>query len=337
QEAPGLTAADREAARILLDGYRADNPEGVKRVNDYLEGRDNAPWRADAGTGVKEKIVNSVHRSARPDEPLSHMRSSANLDVYEPLTPPVAPEQTAALERAIPALDREGAQEMVDLMATWKSSNTSNSSIADDLRPAHEKVLELHDQVEETRQLYSNIVEDLKARGVSADEIKEASRRPNHALNEDYGIYQARQNMQKAVDLHVRANLRLGQKVGERVGELQKALDQFTEARGLPPVKVTTKKPNGNLGDYSSGEGTILVDETAFLEPGGDNLLPRVLFHELVHHEQDTLLVRKAIQDAGLSGKELDFDNMELVRTRYEDATGIDARALDQDFIARVA
>lgn len=337
QEAPGLTPADREAARVLLEGYRADNPEGIKRVNDYLEGRDNAPWRADAGTGVKEKIVNSVHRSARPDEPLSHMRSSANLDVYEPLTPPVAPEQTAALERAIPALDREGAQEMVDLMATWKSSNTSNSSIADDLRPAHEKVLVLHDQVEETRQLYSNIVEDLKARGVSADDIKEASRRPNHALNEDYGIYQARQNMQKAVDLHVRANLRLGQKVGERVGELQKALDQFTEARGLPPVKVTTKKPNGNLGDYSSGEGTILIDETAFLEPGGDNLLPRVLFHELVHHEQDTLLVRKAIQDAGLSGKELDFDNMELVRARYEDATGIDARALDQDFIARVA
>ncbi|MCB9471056.1 MAG: FHA domain-containing protein [Candidatus Obscuribacterales bacterium] len=331
-QTPGrLSTAEIDQFERMIAEYRAGDQDAVRLTHEMLD----LPYQRPAD-------FTSINRSHRPGEPLSHMRHSANLDVYEPLTPPVAPEQTAALERAIPALDREGAQEMVDLMATWKNADRSGGgggggSIADDLRPAHEQVLELHNQVEQTRQLYSNIVEDLKARGVSVDDIKEASRRSNHALNEDYGIYQARQNMQKAVDLHVRANLRLGQKVGERVNELQKALDQFTESRGLPPVKVTTKKPNGNLGDYSSGEGTILIDETAFLEPGGDKLLPRVLFHELVHHEQDTLLVRKAIQDAGLNGKEIDFDNMELVRARYEEATGIDARALDQDFIARVA
>jgi len=54
---PNLSPADRAALKTMLDNYSPDNPQGVKRVHDYLSGEHDAAFRPTAEVqGAKEAL-----------------------------------------------------------------------------------------------------------------------------------------------------------------------------------------------------------------------------------------------------------------------------------------
>lgn len=57
-EDPNLSAADKATLKKLIDDYRPDNPEGIKRVHDYLKGEHDAAFRPRGSVDVQETLPN---------------------------------------------------------------------------------------------------------------------------------------------------------------------------------------------------------------------------------------------------------------------------------------
>lgn len=322
-----LTPADRRAAEELLGLYRNDNPDGIKRVHDYLDGKHDSPWRADLTPPPKESLAPS---QSDPNA-LSSMNQATKIDIYEPEIPVPNDAIVRQLESTIPQLNREAADELVDLMDTWRKTQV------DDFNAESLAVDRLHENVLENDIAYSELVRDLEGQGISSDDIRAASRDRNHPLNEEHSIYQYKRNLANSRQRHADAKLRLDQKLTRRVQSLQETVDRFTESRGLPNVELTSRSATGFGAEYASGEGVVRLTDSLLLEPGGSKSLSRIVFHELVHLQQDSLLIRKAVQDSGLAGQSLDANGLERVKAAYSEATGFNTRDLDDEFITQVA
>ena len=85
-----------------------------------------------------------------------------------------------------------------------------------------------------------------------------------------------------------------------RKADLQTYLDQFTEKNGLPRAELTVGTMPGEGGSFNFG--SLSVDDMALV--GDQPRLQQILFHELTHNAQETLIVR-SVADS-IPG----FDNM---------------------------
>lgn len=98
-----------------------------------------------------------------------------------------------------------------------------------------------------------------------------------------------------------------------RIQQIQKIADQFTSAHGLSRVEIASEDGPGPLGSYLNGR--IKLQREYFT--GRDNTgLAGTLYHELLHHEQYTLMVRRLADRAGI-GKEPDQSDREYLVESY--------------------
>ncbi len=87
-----------------------------------------------------------------------------------------------------------------------------------------------------------------------------------------------------------------------RIQQIQEIADQFTSAHGLSRVEIASEDGPGPFGSYLNGR--IKLQREYFT--GRDNTgLAGTLYHELLHHEQYTLMVRR-LADRAEIGKEPD-------------------------------
>ncbi|MCA9815273.1 MAG: hypothetical protein KC652_09160, partial [Cyanobacteria bacterium HKST-UBA01] len=261
QTSPGLTAADREAARILLEGYSPDNPAGVKRVNDYLEGRDNAPWRADAGTGVRETL-----------EARSAVADRAGVEEVHPLASDYhrIADGTEPFAAATPEFDRNLKvlqSELEETMGSWPSKRIE--SLIKDIKQQQSELVRL---------------------------IRKNKNDPTFdpTLSEPYKLLE-------------KARKESSELFEESARSMQKSLDDFADANGIPRFELSIEYRTDAFGAYEAGQGKLKLSAVDLIRsedlPEADGNLNRIIatiLHESKHVEQDQLVIRYLADKTGV-------------------------------------
>ena len=122
--------------------------------------------------------------------------------------------------------------------------------------------------------------------------------------------------------------------IQERLRAIQDSVNAFAKGVGLPEVKVQVlDMPDTANAVYRLGTGTIGLREMALCDPKQVDV--GVLYHELLHSEQDAAMMRNAALEAWRSSaekvplKEFLTDGREQVEQLYAGAMGAPAWALD--------
>lgn len=96
--------------------------------------------------------------------------------------------------------------------------------------------------------------------------------------------------------------------------QIQQVADQFTQEHGLSKVEIIVDEGAGPLGSY--GNGKLRLQREYFT--GRDNVgLAGTLYHELLHHEQYTLMVRRLADRMDIGREATEADRTDL-KERYD-------------------
>ncbi|HEY9869755.1 MAG TPA: hypothetical protein V6D08_11365, partial [Candidatus Obscuribacterales bacterium] len=123
--------------------------------------------------------------------------------------------------------------------------------------------------------------------------------------------------------------------VDRRAQELQGKIDRFTDALGLPRVKLEVVHELDNArGTYHPGKGKVRVLKSEIAQSGTVSPgLIHTVAHELTHLEQDFLIIRKYADTLGI-GKTIGAPaQLEALQEMYERSF---SKSLSEEFIERV-
>ena len=122
-----------------------------------------------------------------------------------------------------------------------------------------------------------------------------------------------------ARDVHGAKAREVNRVLYERTRQLQKAVDQFTEANGLPSVRI---RRYGDLSEsgaaYRNGDIKVLTGD---LLRGNSEDFVRKVFHELNHAEQDQKILSLLADDLKI-GARFNQSDVDALAARYEAETG---------------
>lgn len=129
------------------------------------------------------------------------------------------------------------------------------------------------------------------------------------------------------VDQHAKCTEELMRECKTRAEALQKTVNEFTRAHKLPPVQIRVLEHiNGAGGHYVRGNGDFRVTVADLLNPAAGAELAGTLYHEVVHLQQDTLVLRKIMDDLKISQLSADpttrAEQLNRIRERYNTDTG---------------
>lgn len=88
--------------------------------------------------------------------------------------------------------------------------------------------------------------------------------------------------------------MKLDAAVEQRRAEFEEVINGFADSQGLPRARVRTQEDMG-AADARYGDGVITIRQDALHNNNNTSRLIELGYHELVHHEQDTLIIRMAI------------------------------------------
>ncbi len=117
--------------------------------------------------------------------------------------------------------------------------------------------------------------------------------------------------------------------VDARTKEIQRLMDDFADAHGLPRTKVKVKN-NENMGGIEDGtapsgsyaDGELRLNKSAILSNENSAQLIDTVYHEFMHNEQDTLIIR-ALSDELRIGKTANSEEAAQIRRAYTERTGL--------------
>lgn len=114
-----------------------------------------------------------------------------------------------------------------------------------------------------------------------------------------------------------------------RTIEVQKLMDDFADAHGLPRTKVKVKN-NENMGGIEAGtapsgsyvNGELWLNKSAILSNEKSSQLIDTVYHEFMHNEQDALIIRALSDDLKIK-KTANAEEVAQIRRLYNDITGL--------------
>ncbi len=132
---------------------------------------------------------------------------------------------------------------------------------------------------------------------------------------------------------HAGLSEKLKEVAAKRTDGLQKIVNEFCRKNGLPEVPI---KESGRLGPtnatYQAGKGEITVGRSDLLTRSGGVELIADLFHEIVHNQQDMLVVRHIADQLKLDRIRTNYD-LERFQQTYESLSG---SKLDREYLEQV-
>lgn len=123
-----------------------------------------------------------------------------------------------------------------------------------------------------------------------------------------------------------------GKGATERAAELQKLMDDFNDAHGLPRSKIKLSGKDMGAEGASYADGVIEVSEADLLGKVDKATLIERLYHEAVHNQQDALVVR-SLADELKVGKSASADEARRLKDLYKERTG---RELSDEHLSEV-
>jgi hypothetical protein len=143
-------------------------------------------------------------------------------------------------------------------------------------------------------------------------------------VGDDQEMLKALNDYVKARDLHAESQRALKAGMDERTAQVQELMNKFTDERGLPRVKVDLADPaflNNAHGGYVDGKLHLNRDlVVGNKEPAA---LIETMYHELVHAEQDSLVIRALAEEVG-AGHPPTSEQLAQLQQKYKQETGID-------------
>jgi hypothetical protein len=142
----------------------------------------------------------------------------------------------------------------------------------------------------------------------------------------------------KAREIRANDQKALNQAVQERLGDVQKVMDDFADANGLPRIKVTAHdKLNGAEGAYAPGQGEIKILKRDLLNNADTADFIGTLYHEFTHSQQDSLIVRSLVDHVSKTGPINTPEGIQRVQELYKTMTGkeLTPKHLDEVIKAR--
>ncbi|MBY0546445.1 MAG: hypothetical protein K2W95_04095 [Candidatus Obscuribacterales bacterium] len=290
----GLDAATAARYEDMVERYRAQventaaQPDAMpKNIHDFFESARR--------TGAVGERVWQVPQALAPAERDLFERRLAKFG-ENPLSKPGSVAKFSAL------IDAETAKWAEDLQGRARRVTDLNSKLQEAHRAAYEQALkESASPAEATKLLQSD---------GGSKALKEL-RGQWKMLNEE----------------HSKATTELSKDCRTRAEALQVKVNEFAKTHGLPPVQIkVVEHLNGAGGHYVRGNGEFRVTTADMLNPRTGAELAGVLYHELVHLQQDNLIFRKILDD--LKIKELSADantraeQLKQIRERYNFETG---------------
>ncbi|HEY9871511.1 MAG TPA: FHA domain-containing protein [Candidatus Obscuribacterales bacterium] len=121
-------------------------------------------------------------------------------------------------------------------------------------------------------------------------------------------------------DEFAKANKSLQGELKQRGQQLQDAFDAFTAQHGLPKVQVKVYDDLGAAG-AAYANGTIRVRAADLLNNQRSSEFIGLIYHEMVHNEQDFLVLRSLADEVGI-GKQATKEQAAHLKKLYEERTG---------------
>ena len=138
----------------------------------------------------------------------------------------------------------------------------------------------------------------------------------------------------RAVESFIEARNRFGDLQKEtdalirpRIEQLQAVTDEMTNRYGLPRVTVRAKPAQGSYGSYADGKINIAAEVLVSEKPED---LTNTVYHELTHHEQYSLMVRR-LADLHNVGSKASAQESAAITDEYLTRTA--RSTLDQSFL----
>src|SRR5262249_47185321 len=103
-----------------------------------------------------------------------------------------------------------------------------------------------------------------------------------------------------------------------RKRQLESDVNEYLKSQGLPPVTISAAIELGNdaAAHYQPGQGVILVREADLRGTSSRQEFAAAVMHELAHNEQDSLIILKNAQEAGIQGTPTDAQ-LEVLSDMY--------------------
>lgn len=135
-------------------------------------------------------------------------------------------------------------------------------------------------------------------------------------------------NHQSLIELNESARRNLDSVVRSRKADLQKMLDDFTRANDLPPIKVTVWK-DSVMGTTSGGylDNQLILPERALAGNVMPENLASTVYHELVHNQENFLMVKKVVNDSPPPLKASEMERLRDLKKQYPDGVPADLQA----------
>ncbi len=200
------------------------------------------------------------------------------------------------------AIDAQTAKWTEDLQPLAKRASDLNGKVQDAHRAAYEQALKEAGSPAEAAKLLQS--------GNGSDALKEL-----------------RKQWKEVVDQHATCTEELARECKIRADVLQKAVNDFAASHGLPPIQIRVLEHlNGAGGHYVRGQGDFRVTTADLLNPGAGAELAGVLYHELVHLQQDNLVFKKVMDDLKITELSSEpakrAEQLKQIRERYNAETG---------------
>ena len=120
---------------------------------------------------------------------------------------------------------------------------------------------------------------------------------------------EALESFQKQVVSHIEG--------GTSLDQLESDVNEFLKSQGLPPVTMRASRDlGGDTAKYLSEQSIVLIREADLTGIARREELAASVMHELVHSEQDSLVILKQAQEAGVQGAPTDVQ-IESIQEKY--------------------
>ncbi|MBX9692729.1 MAG: hypothetical protein K2Z81_10120, partial [Cyanobacteria bacterium] len=129
----------------------------------------------------------------------------------------------------------------------------------------------------------------------------------------------ALKDLKRVTREHMALDAHIGDVTTARLMRLETCINEFCRSKGMPSISLNLKRDQN--ASYKVGEGQISVSMTDLLNRSGGARLLSDLFHEVVHSQQDALVMRRIADKLGMKGIS-NAEEFKKFNEAYIEATG---------------
>ncbi len=291
---------------------------GYKRVGEsdyYVDNEGNALKLRNNSDGSMELVADKHAVAAVSDDALMNSAELAALKM--------SPTERAALSQRMAKIEL-AKTEVIDSFVDKAIETTGKW---EDLRPLATKAEQSEKRLEAAYNRYEREVIDKMKGQVDVNDLRRVDEAKKLLANdpEKLKILEEYESARRASAQDGRA---FKSAVDARTKEVQKLLDEFADAHGLPRTKVKVLN-NENMGGIDGGgapsgsyvDGELRINKAGILSNENSGKLIDTVYHEFVHNEQDALIIR-GLSDELKIGKSAKPEEIAEVRALYKERTG---------------